>query len=134
MVFKILQHSEIECQCVRKITEGSLESTVHYNSICVKVQSVKNIIHPLNYKVLGFSLSSLYVNWHCLSLTLMWKCFLDIVLNCYEISKKKIVPYKGCLLENPTNILISELYKEFQNLIFYSGDTKERLWPNCTYW
>ena len=71
----------------------------------MKVQSVKNIIHPLNFEVLGFSLSSLYVNWHCLSLTLMWKCFLDIVLNCYEISKKKICPVQGLLAWKPNKYI-----------------------------
>jgi hypothetical protein len=34
-VFKILQNSEMECNCVRKITEGLLES---YDGTSVKVQ------------------------------------------------------------------------------------------------
>jgi hypothetical protein len=32
-VFEILQYSEMECNCVKKITEGCLESTVRYDSI-----------------------------------------------------------------------------------------------------
>jgi len=37
-VFKILQYSEMECNRVRKITEGLFKSTVHNDSISVKVQ------------------------------------------------------------------------------------------------
>ena len=32
-VFEILQYYEMECNCVKKITEGCLESTVRYDSI-----------------------------------------------------------------------------------------------------
>ena len=46
-MFKILQYSEMECNCVMKITEGLfIASTVRYDRISVKVQSqFKNIIH-----------------------------------------------------------------------------------------
>jgi len=37
-VFKILQYSEVECNCARKLLKGCLESTVRYNSISMKVQ------------------------------------------------------------------------------------------------
>jgi hypothetical protein len=37
-VFKIMQYSEMECNCVRKITKGYLESTVRYDSTNVKVK------------------------------------------------------------------------------------------------
>jgi hypothetical protein len=37
-VFKIMQYSEMECNCVRKITKGYLESTVRYDSTSVKVK------------------------------------------------------------------------------------------------
>ena len=36
--FKILQYSEMEWNCVRKITEGCLEHTVRDDSISVNVQ------------------------------------------------------------------------------------------------
>jgi len=35
---KILQYSEMECSCARKIIGGLLESTVRYDSINMKVQ------------------------------------------------------------------------------------------------
>jgi len=38
-VFKILQYSDMEWNCARKITERFvLESTVHYDSISMKVK------------------------------------------------------------------------------------------------
>jgi hypothetical protein len=67
MVFKILQYSEMECNCVKKFTEGlfreykyewqhKYESTINKNR-------AKNNIHlgwsPLYFEVLSFSLSSL---------------------------------------------------------------------------
>jgi len=46
-VFNILQYSEMECNCVKKITESfCLKSRVRYDNIRMKVQwQCQNIIH-----------------------------------------------------------------------------------------
>ena len=64
-VFKILQYSEMECNCVRQITEGLFRkySTLWQNK-CGSPITVLRMLYtftggPLNSEALVFSLSSL---------------------------------------------------------------------------
>ena len=64
-VFKIMQYSEIECNYVRKITEGLLRKySMLWQHKCESPITVLKIFYtlagsPLNCEALGFSLSSL---------------------------------------------------------------------------
>jgi hypothetical protein len=64
-VYNILQYSEMECNCVRKITEGLFKkySTLwqHKCESSVTVLKILNILDGglLNFEALGFSLSNL---------------------------------------------------------------------------
>ena len=64
-VFKIIQYSEIECNCVRKIAEGLIRKySTLWQHKCESQITVLKILYtlaggPLNFEALDFSLSSL---------------------------------------------------------------------------
>ena len=63
-MFIILQYSEVECNCVEKITEGLFRECIALLQHMYKIpMTVSKIVHtlcggPLNFKTLGFTLPS----------------------------------------------------------------------------
>jgi hypothetical protein len=65
-VFKILQYSEMECNCAKKITEVLLESTVRCDVMYIyeSPMTVSTFSHtlaagPLNFEAVGLNLPNL---------------------------------------------------------------------------
>ena len=74
-LFKIVQYLEMECNCVRIITEGFLRkySTIWQHKCESPITMLKILLYlaegPLNFEAIGFRLSSSYVNPALLGVT-----------------------------------------------------------------